>query len=82
MVVGTAVRCRKTQKAMRIQDPRTAEWAFIHADLVLFPGGTDVLPGDELRIGSQVWKVGPVLKRQSMMDVHHLSVVVEALNAS
>lgn len=80
MTVVSDVRCRKTQKAMRMLDPNTGEYATVHADLVLMPIGTPVLPGDELLIGSQVWQAGQVLTRQRMNSQHHISVLVEALS--
>jgi hypothetical protein len=48
-VVATA-RCRKTRKTMRILDEKTAEYAYVHADLFLFPPGTNVLPKDVVTV--------------------------------
>lgn len=80
-VVASDVRCRKTQKNVRVLDPGTGEYAYIKADLVLFPAGTNVQQGDDLTIGSQIWTAMQVLARQGATEQRHLSVIVEALNA-
>lgn len=80
-VVGSGVRCRKTQKTLRLLDPGTSEYGFVKADLVLFPAGTNVQVGDQLTIGAQNWQVMQVLGRQGASSIHHISTIVEALNA-
>jgi hypothetical protein len=79
--VASDVRCRKTQRTMRIIDPQTAEYAFVRVDLVLLPPGTDVQPEDVITIGSQAWTAQQPLKRQAARAEHHVSVIVEAVNA-
>lgn len=81
--VASGVRCRKTQKTMRMMDERTSEYAYVSVDLVLFPAGTDVQPKDELTIDgdTRVWRVVQDFARRGASEQHHVSVMVEALNA-
>lgn len=80
--VATDVPCRKTQKQMRALDPVTNEYVFIHADLILLPPGTNVLPRDVLTVdGLYNWQALQVLTRQGATEQRHVSVMVEALNA-
>jgi len=80
-VIASNVRCRKTQKLVRILDQATGEYAFVKADLVLFAASTNVQQSDEITIGSQTWKVKQLLARQGASEQRHLSTVVEAINA-
>jgi hypothetical protein len=79
-VIATAVRCRKTQKTMRMLNAETAEYGYVHADLILFLPGENVLPQDTVMIGSQSWRVTQILKRMRANDQHHISCMVEAIN--
>ena len=80
VVMGTNVHCRKTAKAMRVIDPKTAEYAFVYVDLILLPSGSDVQPLDEIEIGKDKWRVTQPLIRQRGNALSHLSVMVEAIN--
>jgi hypothetical protein len=80
--VASDVRCRKVQKTLRMMDERTGEYAFVRADLILLPAGLEVKPKDVISItGSVAWSVKTPFVRQRFNDQHHVSCLVEAINA-
>lgn len=81
VVVGADVRCRLMEKSVRLLDEKTSEYSWIKATVLLLPAGTSVAPKDEITIGSDVWLVKQPLKRTRGNAEHHVSVIVEALNA-
>jgi hypothetical protein len=81
MVVDAEARCRKTQKTMRVLKEDTAEYAYVHADLLLFGAGVNVLSKDIVTIGEQAWRVTQVFQRMRANEQHHVSCMVEAINA-
>lgn len=80
--VASDVRCRKVQKNLRMMDERTGEYAFVRADIILLPAGLDVKPEDVISIaGGAAWTVKTAFTRQRFNDQHHVSCLVEAINA-
>lgn len=78
--VASEVPCRLTRKAMRIVDRKTGEMAWVRADLILLPAGTDVQHRDVITIDGEHWNVETVFRRQRFNSESHVSVIVEALN--
>ena len=74
------VRCRLVEKSVKLMDPKTSEYSWVKATVLLLPAGTDVKPKDKVTIESDVWIVKQPLKRTRGNTEHHVSVVVEALN--
>ena len=51
------------------------------AKVLLLPAGTDVKPKDEVTINSVVYRITQPLARKRGNAEHHVSCVVEAINA-
>lgn len=79
--VGSGIRCRLIEKSAKLLDEKTSEYSWIKATVLLLPAGTSILPKDEVSVGSDVWLVKQPLSRTRGNAEHHVSVIVEALNA-
>ena len=80
-VVGLDVRCRLIEKSVKLMDAKTSEYTWVKAKVLLLPNGTDVKPKDEATIGGVVYRIVEPLMRQRGNAQHHISCVVEAVNA-
>lgn len=78
--LATDVRCRLVERNVKMMDPKSSEYSWVKATILLLPAGTDILPKDKVTIEAQVWQVKNPLNRQRGNAAHHVSVVVEALN--
>jgi hypothetical protein len=81
VVVGAEVRCRLVEKSVKLMDAKTSEYTWVKAKVLLLPAGTDVTLKDTATIGGVVYRIMEVLMRQRGNAAHHVSCVVEALNA-
>ena len=79
--LATSVRCRLVQRSVVAMDPKSSEYSWINATVLFLPAGTSVQPKDKVTIGSVEYSVKNPLSRTMRNVEHHVSVVVEALNA-
>ena len=82
--IESGVRCRLTFKNMRLVDQNRGENTWVNVPLILLPAGTDVQTGDQVFIDGEAtgWSVtAPVLTRKAGNVAHHVSVIVEKINA-
>lgn len=82
VTVGTDVPCRMTEKRVRVLDEKTNEYGWVLATLLLFQAGADVQTDDEISITGEdgLWVAKQRLDRRTVSSVHHVSMMVEALN--
>lgn len=80
--VAENVACRMVVQRVRVLDEKTSEYAWVRATLLLFPAGTDVQTHDQISITGEDgdWLVKQHLDRRAGSSIHHVSVIVEALN--
>lgn len=82
VVVATDVACRLVENDIRMIDERSGELAWVQVTLLILPASTNVEQDDQISItgvdGTYVAKKR--LQRKAMYAIHHISVVVEALN--
>lgn len=81
MVVGADARCRLVEKNVKLMDPQTSEYTWVKAKVLLLPSGTDVKPKDEAVVNGVTYRIMQTLPRARGNVEHHVSCVVEALNA-
>ena len=81
VVVGADLRCRLIEKSVKMMDAISAEYTWVKAKVLLLPAGTDVKPKDEATVDGVVYRVTVPLTRQRGNTGHHVSCVVEAINA-
>jgi hypothetical protein len=79
--MAAGVRCRLVQKSLKLMDEKTSEYSWIKANVLLLPAGTSILPKDKVTVGIDVWLVKQPLTRSRGNAEHHVSCIVEALNA-
>ncbi len=79
--VASDVRCRLIEKSVKMMDAKTSEYTWVKAKVLLLPSGTDVKPKDEVTIGGIVYRIVQPMVRQRGNAQHHVSCVVEAINA-
>lgn len=79
--VGSDVRCRLIEKSVRVMDAKTSEYSWIKVKMLLVPDGTDIQVKDEVIVDAVKYSVKDPSKRKRSNADHHVSVIVEALNA-
>ena len=79
--VASDVRCRLIEKSVKVMDAKSSEYTWVKAKVLLLPAGTDVKPKDEVTINSAVYRITQPLSRQRGNAQHHVSCIVEAINA-
>lgn len=79
--VASGVRCRLIEKSVKVMDAKTSEYTWVKAKVLLLPSGTDVKPKDEVTVDSVEYRIVQPLVRQRGNAQHHVSCVVEAINA-
>lgn len=82
VVVGSDTPCRMTEKRVRLLDEKSGEYAWVLATLLIFQAGTDVQTNDEISIEGETgaWVAKQRVDRRAINTIHHISMVVEALN--
>ena len=78
--VGSDVPCRLVEKSVKLMVPRTEEYTWVKANVLLFYVGTDVQTRDEITLNGTTYNVKQMLNRQRGNEIHHVSCIVEALN--
>lgn len=79
--VASDVHCRLIEKSVKVMDAKTAEYTWVKAKVLLLPSGTDVKPKDEVTVDGVVYRITQPMVRQRGNAQHHVSCVVEAINA-
>lgn len=79
--VASDVRCRLIEKSVKVMDAKTSEYTWVKAKVLLLPSGTDVKPKDEVTVDGVEYRIVQPLARQRGNAQHHVSCVVEAINA-
>ena len=79
--VASDVRCRLIEKSVKVMGAKSSEYTWVKAKVLLLPAGTDVKPKDEVTINSVVYRITQPLARKRGNAEHHVSCVVEAINA-
>lgn len=78
--VAADVRCRLVEKSVKLMDPKTSEYTWVKAKVLLLPSGTDIQSKDEVTVDGVSYQVKDPSMRQRGNAQHHLSCIVEALN--
>lgn len=81
VVVGADVRCRLIEKSVKVMNAQTSEYTWVKAKVLLLPASVTVKPKDEVTIESLVYRITQPLVRQRGNSQHHVSCVVEVINA-
>lgn len=78
--VGSNVRCRLIEKDIRMLDEKSAEYTWVQVTLLILPSNAIVQVKDEVSLDGVKYLVKKPLERKRANALHHVSVVVEALN--
>jgi len=79
--VASGVRCRVVEKSVKLLNPQTGEYTWVKASVLLLPAGTNVETKDEAVVDGVTYRIKQLMLRQRRNAAHHISCVVEALNA-
>ena len=79
--IAADVRCRMVQRSVVAMDPKSSEYSWVNATVIFLPAGTSVHPKDRVTVDGHEYLVKNPLSRSMRNIEHHVSVVVEAINA-